>query len=182
MFENCLISISKLGIIWYEISPALSQFPFLFAISNSFLAFSSSIFFSRSSSMSFLLEFQFLVLFFDKNWSWFNSSSTLRSLSFDDLSLSCIKTFFSICNWIILLSISSSSSGLESISILLRLAASSIKSIALSGKYLSVIYLEDKFTEANKALSLIVIPWKSSYFSLMPRIIDIELSISGSLI
>ena len=175
-----VIFLSKFGIIWYEISPALSQSPFLLTISSSFFAFSKSTFLCCSSSINFLLNFQFLVSFSDNNWSSFNSSSTFSNLSWEDWSFSFFKTFLSIFNWIILLSVSSKASGFESISILFRLAASSIKSIALSGKNLSFIYLDDKCTDANRALSEIVIPWNNSYFSLSPLIIDILFSISGS--
>ena len=49
-------------------------------------------------------------------------------------------------------------SGIESISVLTIALASSIKSIALSGKNLSVIYLSDKVAAAITALSVILIP------------------------
>ncbi len=47
-------------------------------------------------------------------------------------------------------------------------AASSIRSIALSGRKRSVIYLEESFAAASRASSVIVTPWCASYLSRMP--------------
>ena len=58
--------------------------------------------------------------------------------------------------------------------------ASSIRSIALSGKYLSVIYLSDRSTAAFMASSVILTLWWSSYMDLRPSIIFLESSRLGS--
>ena len=58
--------------------------------------------------------------------------------------------------------------------------ASSMRSMALSGRNLPPIYLEDNFIDATTALSLILIPWCSSYFSFKPLRIEIASSIDGS--
>ena len=60
------------------------------------------------------------------------------------------------------------------------LQASSIKSIALSGKNLSVIYLCDNVAAATIALSLISTPWYTSYLSFSPLKIEIVSSTDGS--
>ncbi len=59
-------------------------------------------------------------------------------------------------------------------------AASSIKSMALSGKNRFVMYLSDSSTAPIIASSLIRTLWCDSYFSLIPLKIEIALSISGS--
>ena len=76
---------------------------------------------------------------------------------------------------------SSSSTGTESSCILIVAHASSTKSIALSGKNLSVIYLSDNVAAATKALSLIVTPWNISNLSFKPRSIVIVSWTFGSL-
>ena len=58
--------------------------------------------------------------------------------------------------------------------------ASSTRSIALSGKNLSVIYLFERVAAATSALSAILTPWKTSYLSLRPRRIVIVSSTVGS--
>ena len=64
----------------------------------------------------------------------------------------------SISNCIIFLEISSSTVGIESISVLIIAHASSTKSIALSGKNLSEIYLCDSVAAAINSLSDILTP------------------------
>ncbi len=59
-------------------------------------------------------------------------------------------------------------------------AASSIRSMALSGKNLSVIYLSDILTAAIKASSVILTLWCASYLSLKPLSISIASSLVGS--
>ena len=59
-------------------------------------------------------------------------------------------------------------------------AASSIKSIALSGKNLSLIYLEESSTAAFIASSVILTLWCASYLSLNPFKIWIVSSLLGS--
>ena len=95
-----------------------------------------------------------------------------------------VSSFFkasrSISNWTFCLDIISISSGIESISIRRDDAASSIKSMALSGKKRSVMYLSDNFAAWIKALSRILTPWWTSYFSFKPRKILIVSSTEGS--
>ena len=55
-----------------------------------------------------------------------------------------------------------------------------MRSIALSGRNLSVIYLSDNFTASMIAESLILIPWCTSYLSLRPRRMLMVSSIDGS--
>ena len=80
----------------------------------------------------------------------------------------------------IFLRVSSSIGGIFSKEIFKADAASSIRSTVLSGKNLSEIYLEDRFTAATIASSVILTPWKSSYFSFNPLRIVIASSIDGS--
>ena len=77
-------------------------------------------------------------------------------------------------------SASSSRTGLLSISIRSRLAASSIRSMALSGKNRSLMYRSESVAAAITALSVIRTPWCTSYFSLRPRRIEIVSSTLGS--
>ena len=87
-------------------------------------------------------------------------------------SFSLLMASLSISSCLILLFCSSNSSGRESISILSLEAASSIKSMALSGKNRSVMYLLDSSTAKIMASSLICTPWCNSYLSLIPRSMD----------
>ena len=64
--------------------------------------------------------------------------------------------------------------------ILILELASSIRSIALSGRYLSVMYLSDNSTAAFIASSVIFTPWWSSYLSLSPLTISLASSRLGS--
>ena len=84
------------------------------------------------------------------------------SLAFESWSVSFLSAASAISCCIILRDISSSSVGIESISVLMRAHASSTRSMALSGRNLSVIYLLDKTAAAISALSWIFTPWKTS--------------------
>ena len=70
--------------------------------------------------------------------------------------------------------------GRLSVSILTLLDASSIKSIALSGKYLSVTYRLLSLEAAINAVSSIVTLWCASYFGRSAFKILIVFSILGS--
>ena len=60
-------------------------------------------------------------------------------------------------------------------------AASSIKSIALSGRHLSLIYLSASLAEQLIASSVILMPWCNSYFFFIPsKILEVN-STDGSL-
>ena len=72
-------------------------------------------------------------------------------------------------------------SGTESIWTRIVAQASSIKSIALSGKNLSVMYLFDKVAAATNALSDISTPWCTSYLDFNPRKMVIVSDTVGSL-
>ena len=80
------------------------------------------------------------------------------SLCFEISSFSFDNAVSSISNCMIFLEISSNSVGIDSISVFIILHASSIKSIALSGKNLSDIYLCDNVAAAISALSAILTP------------------------
>ncbi len=96
------------------------------------------------------------------------------------LTSSFLSASFSISNRRTSRSAITNSSGLFSREIRSADAASSIRSIALSGKNLSVIYRLEKFTAETMASSVMRTPWKSSYFSAIPRRIAIASSCVGS--
>ena len=75
---------------------------------------------------------------------------------------------------------SSISAGMESISVLISAHASSTRSIALSGRNLSEIYLCERVAAAIRAASCILTPWKTSYLSLSPLSIEIVSATVGS--
>ena len=168
------------GIFWYISRPASSNFPSLWAVINSCLALSISswIFLLCSERFFWLIQilFNFLLSLSSSSISFFNSSILRIELSSFSFWIACS----SILNCINFRSISSSFSGLESNSILSLLAASSIKSIALSGMKRSVIYLSESLTAETIALSDILIPWWASYLSFRPLNIEIVSSIFGS--
>ena len=109
-----------------------------------------------------------------------SSSSKFCNLFLLISSVSLTRPAFSISNCKTFLLRSSISCGIESISVLTIEDASSIKSIALSGKNLSVIYLSLRVTHAITAESVIFIPWWISYFSFIPLRIEIVSSTVGS--
>ena len=96
------------------------------------------------------------------------------------LSFSFFRASFSISSLIIFLSRLSRAVGTDSICTFIVAAASSTKSIALSGKNLSVMYLSDRVAAAIKALSLIVTPWNTSNLDFRPRRIVIVSRTVGS--
>ena len=123
----------------YESSPAFTKLPERFAISRSARAFSNFSLRSRAPANSSLSACHFAVN------SVLRSCRSIKSFSKDDkrfleaASSSNLKASTSICFCRISRSNASSSSGLLSTCILKRLAASSTKSIALSGKKRSVM-------------------------------------------
>ena len=152
-------SFSKAGIIpWRSLA----------AVSKSYLdsAYSKSLFaFSISSFLWLILE---LISFSCSQASLNSFSLALSSVSFSSISLilflenssfSFFNACFSTSNCIIFLVRVSKEVGTDSNWTLIVAHASSTKSIALSGKNLSVIYLSDKVAAATNALSLIVTPW-----------------------
>ena len=165
----------------YWSSAALFKSYSLCAFSISFLTFSTC---SRSCCNLFTEFFSFShCAFLLLNSSRLSASSFCNSasLSLLKLSVSFFKAASSISICITLRLNSSSSVGMESISVLIRAQASSTKSIALSGRNLSVIYLSDKTAALTKAPSWILTPWNTSYLSLRPLRIDIVSSTDGSL-
>ena len=108
--------------------------------------------------------------------------SFFRSSNFSSVALSF--SFFNASNSISscnsLLVTSSSSVGIEFLSVFIFADASSIRSIALSGKNLSLMYLSLRVAAAIIALSVILIPWNISNFSFNPRRIETVSSTVGS--
>ena len=180
---------------WFSLS--LSSF---FSSSGSFPCFSiasssKSYLLSASSilclvcSISFCRSFIFIIfsfssshwLFIELYCSFKIASSFWRSSSlvFDDVSVSFLSACCSISICMIFLLIASSSVGMLSISVLIIEAASSIRSIALSGRNLSEMYLFDSTAQAIIALSVILTPWWISNFSFIPLNMDMVSSTSG---
>jgi len=162
----------------------------LAAVSKSYL-FSAC---SKRNFSSSIFDFNFLIssfIFFSLSHASVNVFSSLFNLVkllsissilfLDNSSFSFFIASFSISKRIIFLVSSSSLVGTLSICTLIVAHASSTKSIALSGKYLSVIYLLDKVAALISALSCIVTPWCISNLSFKPRNIVIVSSTLGSL-
>ena len=159
------------------------------AVCKSVLRSASAIFVLTLSISSLIPASPWIVLFSTSHWA-FNFPILPSKSSISEVNLSILArhsgevSFFkasrSISNWIFWRNITSISSGIESISIRRADAASSIKSIALSGKNLSVIYLSESWAAAIKALSRILTPWWTSYFSFKPLKIEIVSSTDGS--
>ena len=116
---------------------------------------------------------------FSSSLSSASSPSKVSSRFIEALSSSLLSACFSISSCIIFLEISSSSTGIESISILIFAAASSMRSIALSGKNLSEMYLSESVAHAISAASEILTPWCISNLSLSPLKIEIVSSTVG---
>jgi hypothetical protein len=104
----------------------------------------------------------------------------LAKRSREAVSLSFFSASRSILSWMMRRSSSSSSSGLESICMRRREAASSIRSIALSGRKRSRCNGPTVVAAATSAASEMRTPWWSSYFSFRPRRIEIVSSTVGS--
>ena len=125
------------GMVPYLISLAFSHSELRSADSNSNLAWSK---FSFSLWREDILSFcacHLVLKSKDSASSLLRFSTISFILSFESLSDSFINASFSIFNWMIFLSTRSKLSGLLSACILMLEQASSIKSIALSGKNLS---------------------------------------------
>ena len=190
------------------VSDNISFFAFLFNSSNSFsslgivpclnlAASSKSYLFSACSNLklavdisSFLFFILSLILFSSSQslLNFFSSSFNLdKSVLISSTLFLLISSFsffracFSISSLIIFLVKVSSSVGTESIWTLIVAQASSIKSIALSGRNLSVIYLFERVAAATNALSFIETPWWTSNLSFKPRSIVIVSITVGSL-
>ena len=95
-------------------------------------------------------------------------------------SVSFLRAASSISSCMTLRDNSSSSAGMESSSVLISAQASSTRSMALSGRNLSEIYLCESSAAATSALSAILTPWKTSYLSFSPRSIEMVSSTDGS--
>ena len=178
-FSFILASIS--GILPYLISATLFK--------SYCLSYSSAIPLKVSSSdfkflISVIWDFSFsylavISLFFSLRTA--NSFSKSSNLILETSSSSMDNASFSVSSVKSFLLILSSSVGSESISDLTIAPASSIKSIALSGRYLSWIYLSESVAAATIAESWILIPWWISNLSFNPLNIDIASSTVGSL-
>ncbi len=184
---------SECSLFWTAFNCFLSSrsLPYLSsaAVCKSVLRSASSIFAFTFSISSFIPASPVIEAFSCSHWA-FNfeilpsnsliclvKSSTFARASSSD---SFLRASLSISSWIFWRIILSISSGMLSISIRKDEAASSIKSIALSGKNLSVMYLSESFAAWIKALSKILMPWWTSYFSLSPLKIEIVSSTDGS--
>ena len=111
---------------------------------------------SRSFCTLFMLSFSFCKRAFMAEYFSLSSAISLRrlsSLASESLSVSFLSEVSSISRVVILRFTSSISLGIEFISVFMLAHASSTRSIALSGKNLSVIYLSDKVAAAISALS-----------------------------
>mmetsp|Transcript_31311 Transcript_31311/g.73250 ORF Transcript_31311/g.73250 Transcript_31311/m.73250 type:complete len:614 (-) Transcript_31311:1067-2908(-) len=86
----------------------------------------------------------------------------------------------SISSFITFLSILSTLSGLLVISTLSLAALSSIRSMALSGRNLSAMYLSLSTADATRAESCMRTPWCTSYRSLRPRRMEMVSSTDGA--
>src|SRR5207245_7222737 len=109
-----------------------------------------------------------------------SSRSIFSDRSCDWASLSRRMPSRSISSWRIRRMRSSNGVGMLSISIRRRDAASSTRSIALSGRNRSRMYRLDKVAAATSAASLIRTPWWTSYRSFRPRRIETVSSTLGS--
>ena len=111
-----------------------------------------------------------------------SASSFCRSArrSLLKLSVSFFRADSSISSCMILRLCSSSSVGMESSSVLISAQASSTRSMALSGRKRSVMYLCESVAAATSALSVILTPWNTSYLSFNPRRMEMVSSTVGS--
>ena len=119
-----------------------------------------------------------------------SSRNCFKSCIFFDFSSNNFSDFSFLSSWKYLLacsskdsisdSISTIDSGVTGFSIFIFDNDSSIKSIALSGKNLFLMYLSDKVTADSIASSEISRSWCSSYLYFNPCSIFIEFSIVGS--
>ena len=175
--SNCFWSCGNLP---YWSSAAFSRLYSLWAFSMSFLTFSTC----SLKSCNFVTEsFSFshcAFLLLNSSRISANSFWSSTNLSLLRLSVSFLSAASSISNCITFLLSSSSSVGIESISVLIKAHASSTKSIALSGRNLSVIYLSESVAALTNAPSWIFTPWKTSYLSFKPLKIEIVSSTVGS--
>ena len=156
-FSSCVILFTGILVQLAITSAISSSFKFstflLFLLCHFFFSFSNLSFCSFSLSLK--------VAAFSKSWTRIASS-------------------FSLSNVTIFSSISFMLSGIVYVLIFILEAASSIKSMALSGKNLSLMYLVDNSTAAFIAPSEIFTLWWASYLSLKPSNILIVSSSVGS--
>gem|GEM_PF-1039857 len=145
-------------------SSGISQYLIL-ATSHRFHSLSAKLAFTFNESIFSLLSFIFVKISFS-NLQDFSISSDFFCFSeifFSKISNSSFEIFSaffassSIFKVLISFSILSSSTGFDIESSLTELIASSIKSIALSGNFLSLMYFIDKSTAVSIALSVILI-------------------------
>ena len=151
IFSSSSSSLCNCGSFPYFNSAALLR-------SYSRSAFEISAFIFSMSSLSFctfvIADFSFShFAFISLNLPRISASSFCTSFkcSAEILSFSFLRAASSISCCIIFLEISSSSVGIESISVLIIAHASSTRSIALSGRNLSLIYLSERAAAAINA-------------------------------
>ena len=131
----------------------------------------------------FIISFVFLFFHFFCSFSYFSFNSFSLSLKVAAFSNFWVLTASSLFFWTssIFSSNSFKLSGSVNVFNFTLDAASSIKSMALSGKNRSFIYLVDIFTAASIASSVIFTPWCASYLSRIPFNIFIVSFSLGSL-
>ncbi|MBA7665770.1 hypothetical protein ES703_73844 [subsurface metagenome] len=149
---------SNCRMVLYLSSAALARSPCLSATWASDLAASIFSFTSRIRAMISFSFFQWLVISSVCAFRALNSSSIFSKRCLEGLSDSFLSASLSISSWVIFLLRSSISDGRLSISIRNLLVASSTRSIALSGRKRSVIYLFESTAAATRAESLILTP------------------------
>ena len=171
---------SSSSIVLYLSSAALARSPCRSATWASDLAESIFSFISRIRVIISFSFCQWLVISSACPLRPFNSSSIFFNRCLDGLSDSFLSASLSISSWVVFLLRSSISDGRLSISILSLLVASSTRSIALSGRKRSVIYLLESTAAETSAESLILTPWCISYFSLRPLKMEMVSSTVGS--
>ncbi|MCY1361018.1 hypothetical protein D9M69_476690 [compost metagenome] len=130
---------SRSGMVWYWMRAMLSRSPLRRAASISCLACSIFCWICAEPCTSAFSDFQISSRSAYSRSSLTISSSSLARRFFAASSSSFFSASRSIFSWIRRRSRRSSSSGLESISMRMRLAASSIRSMALSGNWRSVM-------------------------------------------
>ena len=130
---------------------------------------SSSSWTARSASRSRRSASQALVARSMRSCSARSSSSSRSRRSPDSTSASALSAWSSTSSWSLRRRWPSISSGRLSSCTRMRLAASSIRSIAESGSRRSLTYRWAKVAAAITAGSVMATPWWTSYFSLRPR-------------
>ena len=142
------------------------------------LAMTSSMSLRVTLSGTFVLSFQRSLMI----WRFSCSRSSSRryraafSNSWAEIAFSMRPSITRIRRWMLIIS-----SGTAVARSFTRAPASSIRSMALSGRKRSEMYRLDRYTDDSRASSVYFSWWKDSYFSLMPcRIRTLSSSVGGT--